>query len=75
MRSIEGNKAVLPSNGKLEWERITNKDELENSLICLLYSSGTTGIPKGQSLILRRYATTRQSQSAYFITQVSYYLT
>ncbi|KAF8210299.1 4-coumarate-CoA ligase, partial [Mycena galopus ATCC 62051] len=35
---------------ELEWERITNKEELENSLICLLYSSGTTGPPKGVRL-------------------------
>ncbi|KAF8130042.1 4-coumarate-CoA ligase [Mycena galopus ATCC 62051] len=34
-------------HSELEWERITNKEELENSLICLLYSSGTTGPPKG----------------------------
>ncbi|KAJ7703171.1 hypothetical protein B0H17DRAFT_1042041 [Mycena rosella] len=32
---------------ELDWERITAKEELENSLICLLYSSGTTGPPKG----------------------------
>jgi 4-coumarate--CoA ligase len=32
---------------KLDWKRITNKEELENSLVCLLYSSGTTGPPKG----------------------------
>ncbi|CAK5281573.1 unnamed protein product [Mycena citricolor] len=32
---------------ELDWDRITSKDELENSLICLLYSSGTTGPPKG----------------------------
>ncbi|KAJ6586948.1 hypothetical protein DFH09DRAFT_1142057 [Mycena vulgaris] len=32
---------------ELDWERITDKEELENSLICLLYSSGTTGPPKG----------------------------
>lgn len=35
------------STEKLDWERITNKEELENSLVCLLYSSGTTGPPKG----------------------------
>ncbi|KAJ7915045.1 hypothetical protein B0H13DRAFT_2231986 [Mycena leptocephala] len=32
---------------ELDWPRITNQEELENSLICLLYSSGTTGMPKG----------------------------
>ncbi|KAJ6625617.1 hypothetical protein B0H10DRAFT_2161841 [Mycena sp. CBHHK59/15] len=37
----------MVGKSELEWERITDKDELENSLICLLYSSGTTGPPKG----------------------------
>ncbi|KAJ7456076.1 hypothetical protein FB451DRAFT_1342218 [Mycena latifolia] len=32
---------------ELDWPRITNQEELENSLICLLYSSGTTGMHKG----------------------------
>ncbi|KAJ7045540.1 hypothetical protein C8F04DRAFT_1388164 [Mycena alexandri] len=32
---------------ELAWERITVKEKLENSLVCLLYSSGTTGAPKG----------------------------
>lgn len=32
---------------KLQWRKITNSEELENSKICLLYSSGTTGLPKG----------------------------
>ncbi|KAJ7273168.1 hypothetical protein C8J57DRAFT_1128890 [Mycena rebaudengoi] len=34
-------------DSELKWERITDINELENSLICLLYSSGTTGPPKG----------------------------
>jgi 4-coumarate--CoA ligase len=50
MRSIEGSVACLPSEGKLDWERITNQEKLDKSLICLLYSSGTTGVPKGTFL-------------------------
>jgi 4-coumarate--CoA ligase len=32
---------------QLPWRKITDLHELENSKICLLYSSGTTGLPKG----------------------------
>ncbi|THX74879.1 acetyl-CoA synthetase-like protein [Aureobasidium pullulans] len=32
---------------ELQWRTITNPDELEQSRICMLYSSGTTGLPKG----------------------------
>ncbi|EXJ81140.1 hypothetical protein A1O3_07428 [Capronia epimyces CBS 606.96] len=32
---------------RLDWEVITAKEVLENRVICLLYSSGTTGAPKG----------------------------
>ncbi|KAI5460136.1 hypothetical protein BGZ63DRAFT_455663 [Mariannaea sp. PMI_226] len=31
----------------LSWRKITDPAELENSKICVLYSSGTTGLPKG----------------------------
>ena len=34
----------------LDWEVITDKKQLEDSVICLLYSSGTTGAPKGVNL-------------------------
>lgn len=33
----------------LEWEVVTDKTILAERVICLLYSSGTTGIPKGAS--------------------------
>jgi len=48
MRSVEGDVHVLPSEGKLDWERITDQKKLDKSLVCLLYSSGTTGVPKGK---------------------------
>lgn len=31
----------------LDWERITDLKRLENSITCILFSSGTTGLPKG----------------------------
>jgi 4-coumarate--CoA ligase len=48
-RSVEGGLNCLGREGTLEWERITDKKKLDHSLVCLLYSSGTTGIPKGKS--------------------------
>ncbi|KAJ6499922.1 4-coumarate-CoA ligase [Mycena vitilis] len=35
---------------ELDWERITDQQRLDSSLVCLLYSSGTTGFPKGVRL-------------------------
>lgn len=32
---------------ELQWRTITDPNELEQSFICMLYSSGTTGLPKG----------------------------
>lgn len=33
--------------GTLRWKKVTDPKELEKSKVCLLYSSGTTGLPKG----------------------------
>ncbi|RFU77998.1 4-coumarate- ligase 2a [Trichoderma arundinaceum] len=33
--------------GSLDWRRITDPRELEYSKACIVYSSGTTGLPKG----------------------------
>ncbi|GAP91929.2 putative AMP-binding enzyme [Rosellinia necatrix] len=38
------------SNQELGWRRITDPVELENSIICLVFSSGTTGLPKAMRL-------------------------
>jgi 4-coumarate--CoA ligase len=35
------------SDQELDWEKITGQEELESTLVCLLYSSGTSGLPKG----------------------------
>lgn len=51
IKAVEGEGTVLPSQGKMEWERVTDRGELDKSLICLLYSSGTTGVPKGKFYI------------------------
>ncbi|KKZ63402.1 hypothetical protein EMCG_02289 [[Emmonsia] crescens] len=47
--SLEGNVNVI-SDKKLTWQRITDPTALEKSLIVILWSSGTTGLPKGVML-------------------------
>ncbi|KAF2712707.1 4-coumarate-CoA ligase-like protein [Pleomassaria siparia CBS 279.74] len=43
-------KNLIDEQQKLPWEKITDPKVLENSLITLIYSSGTTGLPKGVKL-------------------------
>lgn len=45
LRSVQGGISCI-SQYELNWARITDPQELEDSVICLLYSSGTTGVPK-----------------------------
>jgi 4-coumarate--CoA ligase len=49
LSSIEGNINAI-STEQLSWRRITDLQELKNSLIVILWSSGTTGLPKGVML-------------------------
>ncbi|KAF2737600.1 4-coumarate-CoA ligase-like protein [Polyplosphaeria fusca] len=41
---------LIDENQRLPWPRITDRHTLDNSLIILIYSSGTTGLPKGVKL-------------------------
>jgi long-subunit acyl-CoA synthetase (AMP-forming) len=48
----ELSKNLIDKGDKLPWPKITNPHELENSLVILIYSSGTTGLPKGMAFQL-----------------------
>lgn len=42
-----GKRLEVSPTRTLDWERITDLKRLENSIVCILFSSGTTGLPKG----------------------------
>ncbi|KAL2821782.1 hypothetical protein BDW59DRAFT_181154 [Aspergillus cavernicola] len=48
--TVNPERNYLQSNAQLEWDLITDIGALEDTTICLLYSSGTTGPPKGVML-------------------------
>ncbi|EAT76993.2 hypothetical protein SNOG_15618 [Parastagonospora nodorum SN15] len=45
--------SLIVENDQLPWQKITDPWELENSLVILIYSSGTTGLPKEPWLIFQ----------------------
>ncbi|KAK1979300.1 AMP-binding enzyme [Colletotrichum cereale] len=42
----KSDKPVPLSREELDWERVTDRATLENTVGCFIYSSGTTGLPK-----------------------------
>ena len=48
--TVDPERNYLKNKKELNWERVTDRTELETRLICLLFSSGTTGPPKGVML-------------------------
>ncbi|KAK4189445.1 putative 4-coumarate--CoA ligase [Podospora australis] len=46
LTSLATNSPITLSSSLLDWQRITSPDTLDNSTICILFSSGTTGVPK-----------------------------
>ncbi|KAI8629202.1 acetyl-CoA synthetase-like protein [Xylariaceae sp. FL1651] len=50
LREAASGAKVPISNQEMDWRRITDPVELENSVICLLFSSGTTGLPKAMRI-------------------------
>lgn len=49
LRSVDANINAI-SHQKLSWQRITDHEQLKNSIVTILWSSGTTGLPKGVQL-------------------------
>jgi acyl-coenzyme A synthetase/AMP-(fatty) acid ligase len=49
LRTLDGRSLDAVDGPRLTWRQISDEEELKRSLIVLLYSSGTTGVPKGTS--------------------------
>lgn len=54
---------LIDESEKLPWQKITDPWELENSLVILIYSSGTTGLPKGKCTTIRDHKRWRLTSS------------
>lgn len=56
LRSVDGStECDFENEPEMDWRRITDRDELENSKIAIVYSSGTTSLPKGVQFSHRNF--------------------
>lgn len=56
LRSVDGSaECNFATEPEMDWRRITDRDELENSKIAIVYSSGTTSLPKGVEFSHRNF--------------------
>jgi 4-coumarate--CoA ligase len=65
LQSLDG--VMVRTEERLPFRRVTNREELKKSLVMLLWSSGTTGVPKGVmlshlNLVAELYIPTQQAR-------------
>lgn len=65
-----GEKVGLSPSRLLDWVRVTDPKQLEDSIVCVLFSSGTTGLPKGvkisHSMMVAEAFLTMEPDKEYF---------
>lgn len=69
LRRSDNGENILGSD-MLDWRRITDRKELETTTIALIYSSGTTGLPKGVPLAHRNIVSSTIIAQQCFMAQI-----